>query len=483
MHRLVTHLPALACALVLALPATGSAQEPSPAPAPNPAPNTAPQDFVVQPGDHSIDLALDGLLVPARTRKIAFAPTAFAGSAMVANVLPSGSSVSAGNLVIELECEDLERELKRAAADLDAAQTEMDLFDAETAVREDEQTHKIEDLESRLTRTVREQESFEKYSGPRMLEGSALGVRRSEYNIADQKEELAQLEGMYKQSQLSSETQEIVLQRARRDVATAEKSLELTRVDAEVTRLYTHPDRGRELAQNVDSRASELARERESIRIAQARRVLERIRARQKLQDAADRLERLRRDHEGLRCSAPASGVLVHSLDPGDPVKPGQILATLQEVDRLQIALDVDAAALRVLAEGSVVRIVPEEFPDLALDGKVARIGAAGKASEAKGKPARFPVEISLGATQSLLRAGLRCQVSVAGLALKNVLAVPRKAVFSEGGASFVRVREGDAIAKRRVALGLGNAELAHVVDGLEPGDTVLLEPPAGEKK
>ena len=59
---------------------------------------------------------------------------------------------------------------------------------------------------------------------------------------------------------------------------------------------------------------------------------------------------------------------------------------------------------------------------------------------------------------------------------LENVLVVPRRAITMEGGRNYVECLVDGNVQKRFVNLALSNSSSAWILQGLEPGETVIID-------
>ncbi len=76
---------------------------------------------------------------------------------------------------------------------------------------------------------------------------------------------------------------------------------------------------------------------------------------------------------------------------------------------------------------------------------------------------------------KGLLRPQMTASVGIILNSLKDVMAIPLKAVFHKNGRAFVRVKEGKTVVIRSVALGRESGELVQVNSGLALGDRVVV--------
>jgi len=122
--------------------------------------------------------------------------------------------------------------------ELATARTRARIAELEVALaqktREEEQAHKAKELEL----AKGELAQFDEIDAPTRLAQQRLSLTRSKDGLAEQEEELAQLEMTYAEVDLSDKTREIVLRRNHRRVERAKEMLALEERD--VTKLEKH---------------------------------------------------------------------------------------------------------------------------------------------------------------------------------------------------------------------------------------------------
>jgi macrolide-specific efflux system membrane fusion protein len=86
---------------------------------------------------------------------------------------------------------------------------------------------------------------------------------------------------------------------------------------------------------------------------------------------------------------------------------------------------------------------------------------------------------ISIGDRQGkTLRPEMTANVTLFLETREDVLAVPRRALRREGGRYVVRVRQDGLVEEREVRVGWRDDRFTEIVEGLEEGQTVLIEEP-----
>lgn len=480
--------PLLTLAL-LALPVvTARAQDgprpkqPAPAPAPaeeedEEAPEPAaeaPELEVLAPGDLEVRVERAGKIASAREVPVRVLPLEYAGQLIVSVVNPllrTGGPVEQGTVLVQLDPRPLQRELRAALEALASARLQRDVLEREQKVEEAAGRQELEQAELAARDAARALERFEKVEGPALQKDVQHDLQAAENALADEREELSQLEGMYKGTQLATETKEIVLERARRALRLSEERLGVARTRAAAVLEYELPLQHRTHQDQARWAAADLARARETQELAAARRRDALEAATRAARDAEELTVRLESDQsQALSVMAPASGLLapLPDLRPGDVIEARATLTHVHE-GPLVARIDAEEEDLRVLAPGAAGTVRLTAMGEVALPGTVAEV-AVFPAEEGK-----LAVTVQLGGAHALLRFGLACRLSLPGPKLSGVLSVPRRAVKLEEGRATVQVWKDEQATPREVVLGQGNRERVVVLSGLAAGEAVVL--------
>ena len=436
--------------------------------------------YIVAPADLILTVAAEGRIDSADRQKVRFAPEGFSGSLRVMNVAIRSGRVKPGDILVRLEDEELRKALQQASESLKDARRAMDSAALEAPMI----------LESAATALQRAQwnhlaaqhawDTWQKFESNHMLKNAELGLQSREFSLADQREELQQLEKMYEGAKLADETREIVLERARRSVMMSEEYLTIARENLDITRSVRHPDRHRELEQALNWAAIELAHAKVKANLADSKAAAMTEGAERAVRDAFERVDKLQRDQRLRNITAPAHGVITPiDLKPGDKVAAGAVVCEFLDANQLVARFDIGETELRVIRTGQTVTIAFPSFGEIEASSTVGDVSLVGSPS-GESKTA-FACTAPIEARDSMLRPGMRCAIR-AEQTLPNVLAVPRKAVATKNGVSTCTVRTRDSESEVIVRLGAGNDEMVQIVDGLKAGDEVVI-PVEGDSK
>ena len=178
-----------------------------------------------------------------------------------------------------------------------------------------------------------------------------------------------------------------------------------------------------------------------------------------------------------LRVGESASGSASAS---GDGVSGVVVIADLSS---FHIDVPVDELDVAQISPGQTVRIVLDALAGKELTGKVTNVDPLATQNDRGTNTYNVAVEID--PSDATLRSGMTATVQIVTQSKPNAILVPRRAVQTENGESYVLIaKDGPADPQTRrpaserrvVTLGLSNAEYIEVLSGLQAGEKVLVQ-------
>lgn len=170
---------------------------------------------------------------------------------------------------------------------------------------------------------------------------------------------------------------------------------------------------------------------------------------------------------------APFAGlVLARRVEPGALSAPGVPLVDVEQTGNYRLEAIVEESRLGAVKQGAMISVTVDAIAT-PLTGRVVEIAPAVDPGSRS-----FVARIDLPANPAL-RGGLfgRAQFSTG---TRQVLAVPRAAVETQGQLQSVIVEEGGVARARLVSLGAAREETVEVLSGLRSGERLILPRPAG---
>jgi HlyD family secretion protein len=149
----------------------------------------------------------------------------------------------------------------------------------------------------------------------------------------------------------------------------------------------------------------------------------------------------------------------------------GTPVLTIVRTDPLRLRVAVPERAATALRTGQSVR-VRIEGDDTLYEGKLVRLGAAIEEDNRT-----LPVEAAVANPHGALRPGMFASADIVVDRADKAVLVPSEAIVTFAGVQKVLiVRDGKA-AEQRVRTGRRNADRVEIVEGVKPGDVVIVKP------
>jgi len=301
-------------------------------------------------------------------------------AAAILKVVPEGTQVKKGHLVVQLDSSGLESELSAQKIKLATAEAELHSAEEELSTARQLQEAQTAVDEARLAAAIRRQKSYLAEGGEFALESDRLKVelQAAQTRVEYASKELKRLE-QTAQSEAELSVARLALSDARANAASLEASLRLLEQ-------HEKPDvvAAREIA--VLEAKVELVRNRgeltKRVQVAQSGRV-----AAGAARDlAANVLEDIRQQIASCAIRSPQDGVVVYAnqfsrrgsadfqIEEGAMIRPRQAIIKLPDMSRLQLRVAVNETKIAKVRVGQPVRIQVDALADVRLKGRVTRV-------------------------------------------------------------------------------------------------------------
>lgn len=167
----------------------------------------------------------------------------------------------------------------------------------------------------------------------------------------------------------------------------------------------------------------------------------------------------------------PLSGIVTaKNIELGTYLNTGNPVATIVNIDRLKVKVYVPELEAFKLKTGDPVEMTTDVYPGIIFEGKITTINA--KADEAHA----YLVEITVNNNKAHpLRAGLFARVFFKTLESLSAVVIPRTALIGSIKDAKVYVVENNIAMLRKISVGGEYGSKIEVVDGLNVGETVVI--------
>ncbi|MFG0328888.1 MAG: efflux RND transporter periplasmic adaptor subunit [Phycisphaerales bacterium] len=411
-------------------------------------------------------------------------------SGKITFLVEEGKAVEEGEVLCRLDTTDLEQRkqeldlsIVQTQANLDTAQTELDIQNSEN-------TATIEKAHITLEKAEKELERYREGDGPKERRQLEIAIKEARTNFSRAKKKYEDSLMLYEQNYINKsevEQDEIEFERSEIQLTSAER-------DLDIFEKYTYPmtmmeretavkDAERSL-ENAEKRAQSTLRQKEVAVESQE----------QQLQNLQSHLDEVIEEIENFTIAAPSPGIVIY----GDPSQPwyrseiklggsiwgGFTLFTIPDLRVMQVRVQIHEADINKVTEGLPVTVTMDTYPGLTLTGQVTKIasiaGAGDNAFGGSDEVKKFTVDITLESDDELqLKPGISAKAEIFVEELTDVLFAPIQCVFLEDGAHYCYVMDDAGLPSRRpVEVGTNNNSFIEIRDGLSEAARVLLYNP-----
>jgi HlyD family secretion protein len=478
---------ALVTGLIAGLPHTGLAQEEQ---TEKPAEKSAPATVKAEAGSFAITVELKGTLQPEKVAAIAVEPKEWTALKVV-EFAEQGTAVETGDVILKLDTDEIEKQIRTLEFGVRLAELTLDQTQREMTLLEKTAPLDLEIAERAFKESQEDLDYYLEVDRDLRLESNRRSLENAEFSLEYATEELVQLEKMYKEDDLTEETEEMILKRTKRSVENAKYSLELSRIRSKRL-LETLLPREEQQTKDAAVRA-ELAYRRAAATtpLSVDRKQIELAKLRYDLEESLAKLKALKADRDLLIVKAPMDGVVYHgtwddgtwslsaaikaALKVGGTVPAKTPVMTIVQPRPLSIETTVEEKDVAHVTKGATGTAAPTAYPDRKLACQVTDV------STFPTEPGKFTTTLSLGkGNQKLgpLVPGMTVAITLTPYENADAITVPSKSVFEEDGQSVVYVVDGETAEPRVVTTGRTHGGKTEIVEGLRAGETIRTTKP-----
>lgn len=457
-----------------------------------PADKAAAATHKVTAGPLKVEVSLSGVIESSAMQEVALFPKEWK-EWLVAEAVAPGTRVKKGDLLIKFETTKIDEALRDLEAGQALANLALEQAKKDLALLEESTPVNLAQAERAKKIAEEDLERYEKVEAELALKSTEVQLKLAAQVLEYNEEELKQLEKMYKADDLTEETEEIVLKRARNDVEQAKFRFELTKANHARSLKFDLPR-----AMEAKKDAARLA----SLGWEKARTTLPLALSKQKLDlekllldrtKADEKLAEMKLDCEQMTLQSPADGIVYFGrcvrgkwptaaeissrLRPGGAIQPREVVMTIVGDGKVFVRASVPEKELADVQPGTAGMAIPAAFKNSRLPVAVAEV------SPIPISDGTFEARLNLtGKWTEPLVAGMACNVKLVPYKKADAIAVPAKAVFTDELDETQRyvyvVKEGKPV-QQTVQVGRTSGERLEITEGLKAGDEILLDKPA----
>mgnify|MGYP001569353995 CR=1 FL=1 len=155
----------------------------------------------------------------------------------------------------------------------------------------------------------------------------------------------------------------------------------------------------------------------------------------------------------------------------GDEALPNQPLLAVPDASGLLVETRVREIDLHRVAASQRVTVRVDAYPDLVIDGSIDIVGALAQADAARAGTKYFPLSVRLDRADPRLRSGMTAQVRIEVASMPSATVVPLEAVLEDDEGTYCLVAANGAISRRAVTIWARSDTHAAIKSGITPGE------------
>lgn len=310
-------------------------------------------------------------------------------------IVPFGAAVTKEQTLVWFETEPLDDKIRSAETDLALAR--LDLESDEFTHQQFLKKQALDKAKADRDRKLAQQtyDNYQRADRDRAIKQAEFSLASSEFSLESATEEYRQLEQMYKEDDLTEESEEIVLRRAKRAMESAAFSLERAKIQAERTIKQSIPNDDANQEDALTRATMDHEKSVHSLSIEKQKRDLELQRKRRKVNDQADELGEMRTERKKVVLKSDIDGIFVYGeivrgklpakqvrWDKGSSVNGKQVLGTVVDPSKLQVRMELPEEHLATVRAGVTCKVIPKSMPGVELNGVVKSVGIVPIAAE-----------------------------------------------------------------------------------------------------
>jgi HlyD family secretion protein len=390
-------------------------------------------------------------------------------------------------VIVRIDSTDIQQKLQDAQLDLEQAQSDFSAATENKSIQESSNAANLESAQVTLKVAKLDLEQYNEGDYPSNLEKAQTAVAMAQTILNNKQDDLAQTKSLFGKGFVTASDEkaaELAVLQARGDLSGKESDLTVLKKYQHEKDLATKnsalTQAKNQLVRVQRENASNMAQKEAALSSNQQRLLLRK-----------QRLEHYQEQLAACTIHAPSDGMIVYGssgpnsrrdtpIQPGATVRQQELLISLPDTTAMKAVCKINetlVTRLRVDPKHPMRATISVPGQTDEFTGWVSNISVLADNSERWWNPdsKQYPVDITLDHTPHGLKPGMSANVRIFVNRLKNVLTVPLSAVYAAGPDSYVFVRDEHSVHPVKIAIGDVNETDAQILDGLNPGQQVML--------
>ncbi|MBI2251292.1 MAG: efflux RND transporter periplasmic adaptor subunit [Armatimonadetes bacterium] len=188
------------------------------------------------------------------------------------------------------------------------------------------------------------------------------------------------------------------------------------------------------------------------------------------LKQAQANLEYIKTQIEQTKIIAPYSGYITgRFVDPGALASPGAELLSIANPDTVWVEIMLPEEYINKITLGKIVTITFDALDSKSFNGKIVQINPGGDS-----KNLSFKIRIAIPNSNHTIKVGMFARAKIVLKKYKNVVTVPKDAVFEDQNKKWVFVVNADKANLREVSTGFSDSVMSEIKSGIKAQEMII---------
>jgi HlyD family secretion protein len=405
------------------------------------------------------------------------------GSTRVISIVPEGTMVKKGELLIELDASEIQDKLSQQEIATENQKFAFVQAEQQLAIQKSLAESNIKEAELRVKFADSDLQKYVEADYPAEKDVLESKIILAEEELGRNRERLRWTEELAKKNYASKN--ELDADRAK--VKSTEIDLRQTERKLEVLNKYDFPKRKALLESNLQQAKDDLERlkQRTASQLAQSEADLETRKRALELHQA--RLTQLKEQLNFTKIFAPQDGLVVYPnysqssgyiIEEGANVRQRQELIKLPDITQMLVEVKVHESFVNLVKPGLLAYVTVDSMPERRFVGSVRRVAPLPDSQSRYMNPNLkvYSTEVLIEEPLPDIKPGVSAHAEIIITNLTKVISVPVQAVTTVKGQQYVHLA--DRSEPVRVEVGFNNDRFVEIRSGLDEGARVLLSPP-----
>ncbi len=408
------------------------------------------------------------------------------GNSKIIYLLPEGSQVKKGDLLVELDATEMMEQIKKLALEVENNKTALvtaknNLFIDKSTVESEERSAKKD-----ITFAKMDLEKFTKLDKQQQLRNAQTSITEAleSYKLVEQRygwsKKLAD-KGFETKSQVD---------RDKLDLNGKAKALETAKSRQKMLQEYDLPKQEAELSSKMGEAEKKLLRVKKQgeskISRAQSEFASQEVKLKLNQERLAEKTEQLKH----TKLYAPVAGLILYDragrrsrsgpIEQGATISKNRTIMKIPNVAEMKAVLSVPEFHINKVNVGQQASVILDSVSNRRFSGKVSKVSLVPESTSWMDEGEKsYAVEVLIKDDVKGVKPNVSVKTEITIGKLENVLSVPLQALSTSEGQYFCYVKDGGDTVKTKVTIGAMNNSFVEIKEGLNEGDMVLLTQPS----